>query len=313
MVDRIPYRNLFIQYHGKFNMWLGESPSAGVVVGDEGWLFLSDTIKDYKHCNLYTQEELSYISAKLEDINNYCLEQGTKLIICIAPNKATIYGEDYLPDTIIRLDGPSRTKQLVTYIEDNTDVEILFLDSAVLEAKSTYPDYPLFLHLDTHWNYLGGYWGSRALLDKLQISLRDFDELELEQINETCLLWNGYDLVNMIGLTGIMNDDVNYHVNNFNTVQAEIFGDTTNDMTIFYTACRSNSNADDDRKVIFVRDSFGTMMMPYIATCFTEVYSPHNSHFSMEDVETEKADILIWEYVERGDIQAFIDKFETMK
>ena len=62
----------------------------------------------------------------------------------------------------------------------------------LLEYKD---QYSLYWHYDTHWNYLGGYIGAKALLKELGIEIPEVEELTITQNASS-----GYDLAGMMNL-----------------------------------------------------------------------------------------------------------------
>lgn len=302
--NNLPYRDILIQSNRKLALYgFKESASESVVLGKDNWLFLSETIPDYKKINLYTLDQLEVICTNLKSNYDYFQRRNIDFIVFIAPNKASIYGEAFLPNYIYCEEGVSRTEQLVDYIRRNTDVPIVFpKDELSLIAKG-YPEYPLYLHLDTHWNYLGGYCGVKSLLRELDHELPGVDEIVLEEFNSPVLIWNGYDLSNMLGMTGELTEDTNYKIDYGSNNVVEWNGDTSTDIVDFYTFCQTASNAADHRKIMFIRDSFGSAMLPFIASEFREVYSPHVSfQTDSSTIDTVQPDVVIYEYVERGDL-----------
>lgn len=300
--DNMPYRDLLIRLSSNiiYNIFR-ESPSDKVIVGKEGWLFFECTLAGYKRINTLEQEKLDTLCQKLEAAQRYFDERGIEFLLTIEPDKVNIYGDDYLPDGIIRKDGLSQTEQILSYLGENADLCIVYPKETLLRAKAEHPEYPLYFHTDTHWNYLGGYYGAKEILQRLNISLPEFEELTLQQVNEPLFSWTGYDLENMMGMTGILHDkDINY----------EVIGYTDNDLTNWRELRQDrddyndtyrivNPDARDDRKVMLIRDSFGSCLLPYLATQFREVYSPKYEVYSESEIDIEQPDIIIYESVER--------------
>ena len=305
--DILPYRDALIQSNREFVFYgFKESASEAVIVGKKGWLFYNETMPDYKKINLYTPEQLETIRMKLEANQKYFHKKGIDFIVFIAPNKASIYGESFLPDYIYREGGMSRTEQLVHYIRQNTDVPIVFPENELLEIAGSYPEYSLYFHLDTHWNYLGGYCGTKMLLKELDIELPEINEIVLEDVNSPLFVWNGYDLANMMGMTGKLTADVNYEIDYGSDRVVVWDGDTTTSIDDFNTFCQTTSDAEDKRKVMFIRDSFGSAMLPFMASEFSNIYSPHSATMlDSQTIDEVNPDIVIYEFVERGDIVVF--------
>lgn len=299
--DNMPYRNLLIRLKGSiiYNIF-GESVSDEVVAGKDGWLFFECTLPGYKKIDLYTQEELERICEKLKAAQSYFDERGIEFLIIIGPNKASIYGEDYLPEEIVRGDGVSKTEQLLAYLEDHTDLKVVFPQEELLIAKEQYPEYPLYFHLDTHWNYLGGYYGAKGILKELGLILPEFEELTLIPVNEPLFSWWGYDLENMMGMTGMIHEDINYEIVGYTDNSVTRWSELKQDRAGYEGVYRIvNPDAVDDRKVMLVRDSFGTCILPYLATQFIEVYSPGYGVYNENEIDIEQPDVIIYEWVER--------------
>ena len=292
-----------------------EASSNRVIVGEDGWLFYNETISDYKRENLYTKAQLNSISKHLEEVQRYLNSLNINFVLFIAPNKCSIYGE-YLPKFIKVQEKMSRTEQLVEYLKENTGITVVFPEIELLEMKERYPDYPSYMHLDTHWNNLGGYYGAKVLLDELGIYIPDIEKIDLEKNAEPVFYWQGYDLVKIMGMSGVLEEDINFGINGYSESIVEWYGNPRKSEEDFVGICRTFSNAFDKRKVVFVRDSFGTSMLPVIAACFEEMYSPHESYCSREKINLmeEQPDIVIYEMVERGDLETknLLNLFERL-
>lgn len=302
--DALPYRDYLIQSNRKLTFYgFKESASQSVIVGKDSWLFFNDTMPDYKRNNLYTSGQLEALCTRLMVNQNYFHKRNIEFIVFIAPNKASIYGESFLPSYIRRENNQSRTEQLVDYIRQNSNIKIIFPQEELIEITKEYPEYPLYFHLDTHWNYLGGYCGTKALLRELNIELPEIEEIVLEETNSPLFIWNGYDLANMMGMTGELTQDVNYEITCGSDTIINWNGDTTSDPNAFYSLCQTTSTAADHRKIMFIRDSFGSAMLPPMASEFSDIYSPHmDSTIDSNTIDTIQPDVVIFEFVERGSI-----------
>lgn len=306
--DVMPFRDILITLNSTLmHTVFRESDSDLVTMGKEDWLFINSSLDDYQRTNLYSEDELKDILSALLNAKKYCDANQIDFVLYIAPNKASIYGEDYLPGYLKRNGEISRTEQLVAYVTDHSDITVFFPQEELLEAKRTHPDMPLYFHLDTHWNNLGGYYGTKVLLEALGESLVTMEEMICQQVNLPPFDWNGYDLANMLGLSAVLTEDIGYEITGYSENQVTWSSDIREDSEGFYTFYRSKSDASDVRKIFFQRDSFGSAMLPYIATCFGEVYSPHNDFFNMEQLEQEKPDIYILEIVERGNLLQLLE------
>lgn len=299
--DNIPFRNNLVSLHNCLDYYvLKSSPSKSVIIGENGWLFYNKgQLEDYQRTNLYTEEELGAIKNAVLETQRYFDERGIEFILFIAPNKASIYGE-YMPSYIKQNEGYSRTEQAVSYLKENTTINIIFPEEDLKEAAMKYDDLKLFLQRDTHWNYLGGFFGTQPLLEALGKETISFDDLTYVQVNEPDFIWNGYDLANMLGMSSILDEDTNYQLSGYTDNEVIYEGDVANDPDAFMSYIRTYSDAEDLRKVFFARDSFGQAMTPYLACDFAEMYSVHLTYLTKAQIEEENPDIFIFEVVERS-------------
>ncbi|MCM1135927.1 MAG: hypothetical protein NC400_10175 [Clostridium sp.] len=297
--NKLPFRNILISINSMIDFWVfDKSASAEVIKGIDGWLFYADTLDDYCRNNLYSQSELEAIKNDLLNTKQYFDKREIEFIVFIGPNKASVYG-DYMPKKIKTVEENSRTEQLVNYLRENTDITIIYPKKDLLSAREKYPDLMLYLKLDTHWNYMGGYFAAIPLLNALGVKMKKFDEVSYEQINEPDFFWNGYDLSNMSGLSDILNEDINYHLYGYSEADVTYDGDVRSDVEAFYGSIRTYSNASDDRKIFLARDSFGEAISPYLAAGFKEMYSVSYDSMTKTQIEEENPDVFIYEMVER--------------
>lgn len=305
--DTMPFKDFLVTCNGIIDYYVfKDSSSDAVVVGKEGWLFYRESIPDYKKSNMYSEAELEKICINLSEMDAYFKRRNIEFVIFIAPNKASIYGKEFLPEYIeANEEAASRVEQVVKYICNNTDIKIVFPKDEMVTAYKKMPDELLFFKKDTHWNNLGGYYGSKILLEEIGVHLPDRGKLELEEVDQPTYMWNKYDLVNMLGLTNVITTDVNYNVTGYLTNNVFFEQEVSTDREAFATYWRTTSTSKDLRKLMFIRDSFGGTMLPYVASSFAEVFSPHSGYVSLSMIEEENPDIVVLEMVERSDICQF--------
>ena len=300
--DTLPFREWFISLNNKIDFYIfKKSTSDSVILGKEDWLFLKDTLADYQRNNLYSEQELAQIAADVQTTQKYFEDQGIEFIIFIGPNKSSIYGEN-MPEKYEVNSGVSRTEQVVDYLTRTTDVRIIYPEMELRQVKEEYPDLQLYFKLDTHWNYMGGYWGTKPLLRELGVELEDFAEIQYREINEPDFIWNGYDLANMLGLADVLNQDINYELEGYSSADVTYYGNPRDNIDYFNGMFRVSSNAENQRKVFLVRDSFGQAMIPYLGASFKEVVSVYRKgfEFSRTLIENENPDVFVYEMVERS-------------
>ncbi len=141
-------------------------------VGKDGWAFSKtyNGIENYQNKILFDDGQLANAVKYLTDLDTWCRQHGKQFYYVIIPDKNKIYGEYYRFVKKVRPDTESRAYQLVHYLEDNTDVKVLYLREALLNAKSD--DNLLYYKNDIHWTEYGGYIGYKAFMEILS---KDFD------------------------------------------------------------------------------------------------------------------------------------------
>ncbi len=301
--DNIPFRSTLIMVSSAVDyLGFGVSPNPDVIIGKDGWLFYSAELGDYRKTNLYSDKELGEITGILTKTKQYFDEQGIEFIIFIPPNKATVYA-DRMPDNVNKLTGLSRTEQIVDYIRTNTDIRIVFPQEEMISAAKEHPELCLYYKTDTHWNHMGGFFGSVPLLLELGVTPPSFQKIDYKEINKPAYEFYGYDLINMMGLSRILKQDVNYYIRTGTKANVTYTADVSGDIDAYSSKYESTSNALDKRTVYFARDSFGEGMMQYLAESFKRVISVNHPAVSLKEIEIEKPDIFIYELVERNSME----------
>ena len=290
--DRIPFRNNLITMNRAIDYYgFGRIRHDRVADGKDGWLFYcdrndGDPIADYQGTNLLMDVHLEQIAENCIRQRDYLASQGTEFVIFIAPNKERIYS-----DKMSEKYGPPaetyRALQIVNYLRENTDLRVVYPYEELMAAKAAAGE-EIYYKTDTHWNYIGGYVGSCALLRELGIEMPEITsgKISISRTGERT-----GDLASNLGL-GALLKSTEYTVAGYDTHQAESQG-TFRD--VYYYRAR---NA-DPRKFYAVRDSFYVSMLPYISSQFNESYTRFHASYDYSDFAAQHPDIFVYETVER--------------
>ncbi|MFR6327585.1 MAG: hypothetical protein ACLUOI_01255, partial [Eisenbergiella sp.] len=150
-----------------------------------------------------------------------------------------------LPDYIRKRGELTRAEQVINYLREETGVRIVYPREDLMAYKD---QYDLYWHYDTHWNYLGGYIGAKALLCELGVEIADVEDLTISQND-----FSGYDLANMMNLKNY------YKKNKPAEVSYDVTGYATNNLSVIQaidaTELIYQSEAPDPRRLFLVRDS----------------------------------------------------------
>lgn len=156
--DNFGFRQQFTSSYKKFKLWLGDSSSNDVTIGEDGWYFLGsnkknynkfgDPIGDYRNINRYTNLQLKKVTEYLQGQQLWLKKQGIEYMFFIAPNKHSIYS-DKLPKYLSKKYKDSATDQLISYLRENTTINVIDVRDDLIAHR----DKQLYYKTDTHWNH----------------------------------------------------------------------------------------------------------------------------------------------------------------
>lgn len=146
------------------------------IFGKDNWLFFQNnedgaSYHDYVGDNAFSEKELLAIMNNLEAQKHKAEASGAKFVLLIYPNKEIIYS-DKMPSYIIRESETTRTDKLVAYLEEHSDLEVVYLKEPFLEQKD---EIQLYYATDTHCNMLGAFVGLSELLGRIYGKELDLD------------------------------------------------------------------------------------------------------------------------------------------
>jgi hypothetical protein len=217
------------------------------------------------------------IAKYLQTIDDWCKKNNKKFYFFIAPDKEMIYPE-YFPYFIkeILLYSERKTQQLIKYLQENTDMKIIYPVDLLKNHKK---DGLLYWIQDDHWNELGAYWGYFALVQEIS---KDFN------IKPT-LYKNLKETHYHSG--GIINIEDNKTIYWVPDIKEEYI----------VTEYEYLENKNEKYKIAIIRDSFSTLMLPYLGNTFKKVSNFWRTVRSNDlDYIKENADIVIFEIIERA-------------
>ncbi|UFP99228.1 alginate O-acetyltransferase AlgX-related protein [Pseudomonas fitomaticsae] len=264
-----------------YPMGLSIHPSK-VIIGKEGWLFLGDEYADkisVKRAGVDKKETqiIENVARSVELWDQWLSSKGvTAFRIVIGPDKDSVYPE-YLPDwsshTSLR-----PTDVLLRHARGDIYVDPI---KALVQAKQQFA-HPLYYRTDTHWNNAGAWIA--------------FDELRKSLTNtQTRLIWpqarapltltthkrGGGDLAHFLRIQESLSDNevvlnfpdeyslpVEHH--DFNSGEMTFSGQNIGIASPASLLLVSSPQALNSKKVLWLRDSFGTAMTPLMTATFSE-------------------------------------------
>lgn len=300
--DHFGLRELFNKVYFKLLRKLGSSSSLDdVTIGKDGWMFLGsikkgynnydDPIGDAIHTNLYSLSELEKFAESISSTHTWLKSRGIKYLYVIAPNKHTIYFEN-LPEYLSKINPKSATDQLVEYLAEHTEVDVLDLREPLIEAKA---QKQLYYKSDTHWNYYGANIAQFEIMKRLQKSFPN-------QINPELLPYSQFENAQpRKGDLAIMAKQEEFA--DVGSVP-KFVGECAQLQMNHYLSTDPLSVSCDEKSlsVLIFRDSFFEHLKPYIARQFKRsiyLFEKLNETSLKKYVTKENPDVVIDEVVER--------------
>ena len=294
--DALPFRTQIIVANSLMDYYcFQESSVSKVICGKKDWLFYNprgndgDPIGDLTGETFCTSEELDAMTKNLVKMNDYLESKGREFVIMINPNKETIYGEKYLPEISAANYSYTKADQVVSYLKEHSNLRVVYSKEAIQTAMSEFQEYDFYYSTDTHWNALGAYAATQCLLGELGYKLPPLRDAEIKHISPA----DGGDLANMMSLSKFIMEKNSY------SVEFESDINVTDVSNKAFDEYRYVSDSPNTKKILIVRDSFGSAMAPYIGGLFKESYMPHRRDYLAAMIEEEQPDIVVYEVVER--------------
>lgn len=124
--------------------------------GNDGYLFHQNendgtSLHDYIGDNYFSEDDLQKIAANLEKQKEWVESQGAQFALLLIPNKESIYPES-MPAYITRVNEVPRQDQLVAYLRENTDINVIYVKDTLQKNKD---EFTLYYKTDTHANMVG--------------------------------------------------------------------------------------------------------------------------------------------------------------
>ncbi len=274
---------------------LGVSGHRDVLVGKQGWLFLSDDLleRDIAGEAPFTEDELHRWQNYLETRRDRLREKGIDYVFMIVPDKHTAYPE-FLPARLHR-DGRTRREQLTEHISQRSDVRLLDVTADVFAADKRQPLY--FKH-DTHWSDVAAYAAYVRLVQRLQTRLPVGNALTPDAFDVSFGPAPLAVLSRFLGMENALPDEFSYATLKPAEPKATL---TTIEEGQREILQGQNSQTPLTRALVY-RDSFFDPLVPWLAEHFsttTFIRCPQERLLSEDDLRRFRPDVVIEEIVER--------------
>ena len=143
--------------------WLRMSPSSKVVLGRDGWLYLAETMAEYRGVKRLPRVRIQAWLEEFKAKKAFFESKNIKYLIVIAPNKETVYPE-FLPTSIHQIQNKAYADDFISVVPSDSQSAVLDLREVLISAKGAGR---LFWKTDSHWNQLGVALASDAIISRL--------------------------------------------------------------------------------------------------------------------------------------------------
>lgn len=297
--DHLGFRETMIRNFARLNLAaFGVSPSDKLVVGREGWFFFGDAnaIAGYRGTDPLSPGALAHWRRVLEERRDWLTERGIAYLVIFVPDKHEFYAE-YMPASLPRATDIHPMDQLVDYLGEHSDVEILDLRPA-LEAEKR--QRRVYHRTDTHWNDAGAHAAYRAILRRLNALLPGTESARPARVQRGQHAAPGLGLAGLVGLEDVLWEEVLSArvVRPKAEIAREHRAHYKRRTQTLQPLAHGVANPKLPRAVMF-RDSFGNALIPYLSEHFRRILYVWNRDVDPEVVVVEKPDIVIQQIVGR--------------
>ncbi len=294
--DHFAFRARLVRWQAAFRYdWLGVSPSAAVIKGQEGWLYYADddALADYVVERPFSPIELEQWRVALEHTRDWLRARGIGYVFVITPDKHAVYPE-YFPSTIRRLHGQSRIDQLVNHMAARSTVQVVDVRPGLLQAKHSER---LYQRTDTHWNDRGAFVAYEQIIAALQQPFPQLRAVSRDNLDARHVRTRGLDLAGMAGLADVLHeDDLTLTLRQRRARIVEPLNPDPHGIE-----GRLVTEIADPRlpRMLAFRDSFASALIPFLSEHFSRAVYLWQNYIDLDVIEQERPDVVVQQWVGR--------------
>lgn len=257
----------------------------------------NEMIMDYAHANLLSEEELVKLGQSYQIISDWLKEKGIDFYFVQCYSKHSIYPEQFRDD-IEQIGDISKSDQVIFWLQENTDVNVIYLKPILLDAKAN--GYEVYSNWGdaTHWTQRGAFVGYQAVMDRLNADHGNvFPVLQEEDYNIT-IYDGGSTLNNVIHEVDYL-EDFQIRDPKAQKLETSFFQDAFDEYERHSEWV--NPSVEDDTRLMLMCDSY---IKHFIVEDFAESFSEMGliwSDYFLEmgyAVDQFKPDIVVYETTE---------------
>lgn len=260
------------------------------IIGSDGWQYMSglDWI-DEKNAGArrLSEDDIRRWSLAIEMRKAWCASHGIDYVFMVAPNKATVYPE-FMP-AHLQPQGIRDVTALKTYMATSPASFYDPLDDLLDEKRRQ----DVYYKTDEHWNYHGAYRVYRELIMDIWKRVPGVKPIDDDRVMTVVRPFMG-------GLE-ILGDDPKPEIVDFRLVRDQVYKRAFENKPTGRGKVEVLINEERPNlpTAVMFRDSFGTLLMPYLKETFSRITVVASKSVLCDLVLHEKPDVVIHEMVER--------------
>lgn len=267
-------------YNRAVQALFGQSGNAKVIAGREGWLYLEEAAGDYSGEARLDQGDMRRLILTLEQVQETLKSNGKTFIICIAPNKSTIYPQ-YMPAHYRRAAGDGNLERLMGSGLNTVDLRPLLAGQEAL----------LYYQSDSHWNNTGARLAARTLLEAIpqldSNAIFSWEDAPWEPVEITG------DLAHMLYPADTPGEADRQFADALPAYDYIGRFRTLDDLNI------TTQGGKSPLKLFMMRDSFAQALIPYMGNAFSQAHFTRKMPLPLADEAVGDADVVVLEMAER--------------
>ena len=299
--DHFPARAQVISLINYARYRLGYSGSARVVVGKHGWLFYDNDahLAFWRGIQRIDQESMRLWFAGLDQRVRWLKERNTGFYVLFAPEKPAIFPE-FLPKALRPTHADTELDDILSIARERHFDQLVDPRAALIAAKSTAGIYGRF---ETHWTGEGAYVAYKVLMDRMSVDYPDLKPLGRDAFSVS--QGPDHNLASMLGIAGFVDEPFPYLA-----PRTGVAGGPSGERSVRYLTDRTDwtspyeitTGSTSSRKLLIIRDSFSTALIPLLEPHFGKILSLHyqDSFFPRDYIEKFKPDIVLFEIIDDG-------------
>lgn len=309
-MDHMGYRQDMITANAKLQYYVFDRmiESSDYCLGRDGDVnYATDSIlKDYAHLNLRSKEDVARIGDSYQYISDWLKEQNIQFYYVQCYDKHSIYPEQFVT-YINQMGNVSKTDQIISYLKEETTVNVISMKDVLLDSKTDYEVYSNWGD-PTHWTDRGAFIGYQYVMENVNTNNNYIYPVLQESdynisISNKAITLNGF----------ITEEDM---LESFSIKEPSAIKTDISVMQNYSSDSRhsvwKNEDVDNDTKVLLMCDSyFNSFIVEDFAESFSEVWLIWGDYTNSLDiiVEIYQPDIVIYECAERVDRSEGVFKF----